>query len=773
MSRTEDRGVVTGVRGTRGRLAVGVLLLLWTGAGADPIPAPPFLFEWGSNGGGYGQFVDPCAMTFDDAGFLYVADADLPRVQRFSPDGAFDMAFEWSAPLYDTAVDVAVDPAGRVYVADAKNRRVLVFAPDGSLSAEWGPFGASASPSMVSVAADRSGFVYVGALDRIYKVDPNGTIVFEWSLPVTLPSVYVSLSDLCVDTSGVIWAAELHADRWTYVPTMQRFAPDGALLSEWSPPFDDVDAQGIEWIDIALGPGGIIYCNAIAAYSQEMHVRIQVFAADGTALTAWRNAFYDGPSDVSGLFRSRAIAVDQSGALYVADMRAYDGWLPPPDYPEDAYACRILKYGSIATGAIVAMSRPDLPFTVDGVAHTGVAAFDWDPGSIHVIGTATSHEPVPGYRYELRAWSDGGGATHSVTADGGARAYVASFDTLYRLTMNTSPGGSAGPATGWYPADTTMTLAATPNPEWEFIGWTGSDVDPSTCCAHPDWLCCMPASYTGPKPSTLIRLTGPITQEALFLAHGFEFSISASDTDPFANTDVPAEGPRRLYLWATCLERNISAIEARAVGSLDVLSFTPMNGALNVLGGRDLMLAMPCLATDVGPVALGYWTVLDSGGELCLAPSAHGGVRAAVDCLRFDELRDFVVTGFSSSGAAPCVMGGNRCGPDSLAAIHLPIAGADTGSGASSKLSVYPNPFSGTTAIGYSVESASPVSVRVYDVLGRLIRAFDEAAEAGRRAWSWDGRDDSGRLVPSGIYFVRFHSESRRETAKVVKVALR
>jgi hypothetical protein len=751
------------------------MLLFWTHAGADPISAPPFLFEWGSNGAGYGQFVDPCAMTFDDAGFLYVVDAYLPRVQKFATDGTFVMSFEWSAPVHDTAVDVAVDPAGRVYVADAKNRRVLAFAPDGSMLGEWGPFGITTDPSMVSIATDRSGFVYVGTQDRIRKVDYNGAIVLEWSLHAVPPSLRVSLSDLCVGANGVIWASVVHDPGWTWAPAMQTFASDGTLLSAWRPDFYDSDVQGVEWSDIALGPGGTVHCNGVAMFGSEVHVWIQHFAEDGTPLTAWRDSFYGHPSGSGGLYRSRAIAVDRLGALYVADMRANEGSLPSPTDPELAYACRILKYGPIATGAIVAMTQPDLPFTVDGVQHTGVAAFDWEPGTVHVIGTATGHEPVPGYRYELSGWSDGGAAAHAVTTDGFARAYVASFDTLHRLTMNPSAGGRVEPATGWYPADTTLTITAAPNPEWDFIGWTGVDQNASPCCATlPSSWCCPHGSYSGPQPTASVHLTGPITQGALFLAHGLEFSISASDVDPFVNTDVPAYGPRRLYLWATCLERGISALEAQAVGSLDVIAFTPMNGVLNVLGGRDLMLAAPCLSTEAGSVALGYWTVLDSGGELCLAPSTRSSLRVAVDCLRYEELRDFVVTGFSSGGSAPCVIGGNRCGPDSLPAGHFPILEPGDAGNKGARLTVHPNPFSRTIAIGYSVDRASPVSVRVYDVTGRLVRAFDDsAAEPGRSSWSWDGRDDSGRRVPPGVYFVRLRSNSRWEAAKMVKAAVR
>jgi hypothetical protein len=74
----------------------------------------------------------------------------------------------------------------------------------------------------------------------------------------------------------------------------------------------------------------------------------------------------------------------------------------------------------------------------------------------------------------------------------------------------------------------------------------------------------------------------------------------------------------------------------------------------------------------------------------------------------------------------------------------------------------YPNPFSGTTEIAFSVPVASEVSLKVYDINGRLVRSLVEGSlSAGSHRVVWDGRtSDGGRTAP-GVYLavVRIGSE--------------
>ena len=64
-----------------------------------------------------------------------------------------------------------------------------------------------------------------------------------------------------------------------------------------------------------------------------------------------------------------------------------------------------------------------------------------------------------------------------------------------------------------------------------------------------------------------------------------------------------------------------------------------------------------------------------------------------------------------------------------------------------------PNPFNPRTMIRYASAADGEVSLRIYDLRGRLVRNLvDSKLPAGKHQASWDGRDDGGRVLPSGVY---------------------
>lgn len=69
-----------------------------------------------------------------------------------------------------------------------------------------------------------------------------------------------------------------------------------------------------------------------------------------------------------------------------------------------------------------------------------------------------------------------------------------------------------------------------------------------------------------------------------------------------------------------------------------------------------------------------------------------------------------------------------------------------------------PNPFGSTTRIAFGVDANAParVSLEIFDAAGRRVRALvtDEAV-SGQQTVGWDGRDDRGQAVASGVYFYR------------------
>ena len=84
-------------------------------------------------------------------------------------------------------------------------------------------------------------------------------------------------------------------------------------------------------------------------------------------------------------------------------------------------------------------------------------------------------------------------------------------------------------------------------------------------------------------------------------------------------------------------------------------------------------------------------------------------------------------------------------------------------------LSASPNPFNPKTTFRFALDHASTVQLRVYDVSGRLVRDFGLGTRAaGPVEVQWNGTDDSGRTVASGVYLVRLVTPDRSETLRTV-----
>jgi hypothetical protein len=73
----------------------------------------------------------------------------------------------------------------------------------------------------------------------------------------------------------------------------------------------------------------------------------------------------------------------------------------------------------------------------------------------------------------------------------------------------------------------------------------------------------------------------------------------------------------------------------------------------------------------------------------------------------------------------------------------------------------YPNPFNPTTNIQFAVPHQGNITLAVYNVLGQHVRTLAEGAYApGQYTVTWDGKDESGRTVTSGMYFARLETGS-------------
>jgi DNA-binding beta-propeller fold protein YncE len=94
--------------------------------------------EWGGNGNGPGQFVEPVGLAADAAGNIYVADTGNRRVQVFDREGKFQRQFRvfgWKD--FYTEPYIAVGPSDTVFVTDSWGTRVAQYDPSGNFQRSW------------------------------------------------------------------------------------------------------------------------------------------------------------------------------------------------------------------------------------------------------------------------------------------------------------------------------------------------------------------------------------------------------------------------------------------------------------------------------------------------------------------------------------------------------------------------------------------------------------------------------------------------------------
>lgn len=197
----------------------------------------------------------------------------------------------------------------------------------------------------------------------------------------------------------------------------------------------------------------------------------------------------------------------------------------------------------------------------------------------------------------------------------------------------------------------------------------------------------------------------------------------------------------------------------------------------------------PFLYTQVGAVVIpagGYatfpWPVVfddsDAGGEIQLYRTNN--FAASTDILDFvcwgvnphgTRISQAVAVGKWTGGCAPALVNGaihRKVGTQGKSAADYDVTAAPTPSdcvpGPTSitpqlpvaRLTSFPNPFSEWTQIDISLTEAVTVEVAVYAVDGSRIRALGKRAlPAGNTSVTWDGTDDAGNRVPSGVYLVR------------------
>lgn len=154
----------------------------------------------------------------------------------------------------------------------------------------------------------------------------------------------------------------------------------------------------------------------------------------------------------------------------------------------------------------------------------------------------------------------------------------------------------------------------------------------------------------------------------------------------------------------------------------------------------------------------------------CIADQAHTNGNCSTNPYFCDPMAD----SYSLAALSYCLPEHNSCGvlmgaqgygcdqPTGIEAGEIPMRRLQLTSN-------YPNPFNPSTTILFSIDERCHVSLRIYNIRGRLVASLrDSDMPPGDHAALWDGRDASGAEVGSGVYLVRLDAAGRLQSRKMI-----
>ena len=152
------------------------------------------------------------------------------------------------------------------------------------------------------------------------------------------------------------------------------------------------------------------------------------------------------------------------------------------------------------------------------------------------------------------------------------------------------------------------------------------------------------------------------------------------------------------------------------------------------------------------------WYAFDAGFVVSTAPNT--AIKSAVGQVMVGSTQqpnDFITSGFLANP----LLGGGVVGVGENEELPLSYSLSQN----------YPNPFNPSTTIRFEIPLQSRVELIIYNVIGQKIATlFDEEKEAGRYSVVWNGRNETGSDVGSGVYFSCFRAEGYVAVRKLMLV---
>jgi len=235
-------------------------------------------------------------------------------------------------------------------------------------------------------------------------------------------------------------------------------------------------------------------------------------------------------------------------------------------------------------------------------------------------------------------------------------------------------------------------------------------------------------------------------------------------------TPLPVPGYKSTDNHSTDVSGILADAQNARVNGSTILVPVTIRGTVNGALGLEMNVSTDANAIQFVGTRAVDGTLMRSNatdGKVAFAGTGNFENGATIGYLEFN-VTDMQHAGFELTN----VMVNDQSLPSSKISLQLAGVTGSNATGSALEANV-PNPFvvtaNGHTSIGFNLNATENVTLRVYDMLGHQVRTLisDENRSMGHNTIDWDGRDASGNIVASGLYYYQLSTATSTVTHKM------
>lgn len=247
------------------------------------------------------------------------------------------------------------------------------------------------------------------------------------------------------------------------------------------------------------------------------------------------------------------------------------------------------------------------------------------------------------------------------------------------------------------------------------------------------------------------------TLEEMMSCHGYWLKVSTDDLLIYPGGDIVPTIAREMP----------HAAAARMTAATDVnstIAWVNLYSRDLTVNGRMVKSGSTIEAISPNGTKIGSFRVQRDGQFGFMPVYSDAGLNETVTGLKPGDKFSLRIDGVEVNETITWTTTGDR-----IELARLTTSAGGTLPGSFSLKQNYPNPFNPSTTISFSLPSKGMARIEIYNVLGKLVAVpFNGSAEAGEHQVVWDGKNETGEAVASGVYFYRLTADNYTDTKKMM-----